>query len=73
MAILVWRHDYVSCFRLADSHEEGALHALGDRATFGVVCASLVDNLGEERGTERAGAMLGQWLGEGLIIDIPSE
>jgi len=73
VAIIVWRQEFVSCFRLVDRHEGMAIRALGDRSSFGALCASLVEELGEQEGTERAGAMLGQWLREGLIIAVSKE
>lgn len=73
VAIIVWRQEFVSCFRLVDRHEAMAIRALGDRSSFGALCASLVEELGEQEGTERAGAMLGQWLREGLIIAVSKE
>ena len=73
IAVIVWRQDFISCFRLVDRHEAMAIRALGDRTTFAALCASLVEELGEQEGTERAGAMLGQWLREGLIIAVSKE
>ncbi len=73
VAIIVWRREFVSCFRLVDRHEAMAIRALGDRSSFAALCASLVEELGEQEGTQRAGAMLGQWLREGLIIAVSRE
>ncbi|MEP6982895.1 MAG: DNA-binding domain-containing protein [Sphingomicrobium sp.] len=72
-AIIVWRQDYVSCFRLVDSHEADALRALGQGTAFADVCAVLVAELGEGGGTQRAGEMLGQWISERLVIDVARE
>ncbi|MEO8175039.1 MAG: DNA-binding domain-containing protein [Sphingomicrobium sp.] len=72
-AIIVWRQDYVSCFRLVDRQEADALRALGHGAAFAKMCAVLVAELGQDRGTRRAGAMLGQWISEGLVIDVTTE
>ena len=73
VAIIVWRQEFVSCFRLVDRHEAMAIRAVGDRSSFAALCASLVEKLGEQEGTQRAGAMLGQWLREGLIIAVSKE
>jgi len=66
--ILVWRKDLVSCFRTAEPHEADLLALAGDGATFAALCAQLIGRLGEETGVSAAGALLGRWLGEGLVV-----
>jgi hypothetical protein len=69
-AILVWRRDQVSLFRAIDSTERGALRRASAGVAFADLCAELVEAHGERAGIARAGAMLGQWLADGLIVGI---
>jgi len=39
-------------------------------ASYGEACAMLVDRLGEEAAVAEAGAMLGRWLHEGMIVGV---
>lgn len=67
-ALLVWRHDYIPCFRTIDLCEHRMLDRVREGRTFGALCASLTDELGAERSMATAGAVLGQWLRDGLIV-----
>jgi hypothetical protein len=69
-AILVWRHDGTSRFRAIDQYERHALLSIYAGMPFPELCRLMVELLGEEDGVARAGAMLGQWLGDGLIVGI---
>ncbi|WP_284126547.1 DNA-binding domain-containing protein [Parerythrobacter aestuarii] len=65
--LLVWREQLRPTFALLDPLDGEALtFALGG-ACFGELCVLLVVRLGEEAGVARAGALLGHWLGEGLV------
>jgi hypothetical protein len=69
-ALLVWREGLRPVFRLMDE-ADGAALALALRGDdFGEICAALVDRLGDDAGTARAGALLGQWLQDGLIAGL---
>lgn len=68
-AILVWRQDLTPCFRTVDAIEHQALKMIAAGKTFGAVCAALVARSGPDTGVQQAGAMLGQWLHDGLISD----
>ena len=68
--IIVWRQNFVSCFRTAEPGEGRALDLARNGANFGALCAALIEDLGEEHGVAAAGAMLGRWIGDGLIIAI---
>ncbi|BBD98855.1 DUF2063 domain-containing protein [Sphingobium amiense] len=67
-ALLVWRQDFTPCFRTIDGVEEGAISLCASGADFGAMCGSLVETLGEADGIARAAALLGQWIGDGLIV-----
>jgi hypothetical protein len=66
-ALLVWRQDFTPCFRSTDAVERDALEKIAHGMSFGELCAHLVAQLGPDAGVERAGALLGQWLQDGLI------
>lgn len=66
-AILVWRQDLTPCFRSTDALEHDALEKIAQGMSFGELCAQLVAQLGPDAGVEKAGALLGQWLQDGLI------
>ncbi|WP_435418613.1 DNA-binding domain-containing protein [Parerythrobacter aurantius] len=65
--MLVWREEFRPTFRLVDglASEALALGRAGD--TFGDICALLAGRLGPDEGVARAGALLGEWLQDGLI------
>jgi hypothetical protein len=68
--LLVWRHDYVSHFRAVDVSEARAIRLVRSGQTFASLCASLVDQFGQEDGVRSAGEMLGRWLRDGLITGL---
>jgi len=72
-AVLVWRRDHVAQFRAIDQIELRAIAATRAGMSFAELCAQLVETLGEQPGVARAGALLGQWLMEGLIVDIVAQ
>lgn len=69
-AMIVWRKHLVPCFRTAEPGESRALELAGSGASFGALCAALVEDLGEQEGIAAAGALLGRWIGDGLIAGI---
>jgi hypothetical protein len=71
-ALVVWRSGYVSCLRAADAHEAEALAALHQHGSFAALCDLLADRLGEEDGIARAGALLADWIGAGLVTGVRS-
>lgn len=66
--VIVWRKEFVSCFRSAETGEGRALDLARNGASFGALCAALIEELGEEDGVAAAGALLGRWIGDGLIV-----
>ena len=69
-ALLVWREGLRPVFRLMDEADGAALALALAGGNFGDICASLVERLGPEDGIARAGALLGQWLQDGLIAGL---
>lgn len=69
-AILAWREGEMPRFRAIDQIERQALLQARAGVSFARLCAELVEMLGEEAGVARAGAMLGQWLADGLIVSV---
>lgn len=70
--LVIWRHDLAPEFRTASPEEAEAFGYLRAGQTFGSLCATLVERLGEEEGPALAGSLLGQWLSDGLIARIHS-
>jgi hypothetical protein len=69
-SIAIWRRRYSPAFRTLTCEEATALAQIRAGRPFADVCAKLVDGLGEEPGTQAAGAMLSQWLIDDLIVRI---
>jgi hypothetical protein len=65
--LVVWREALRPTFRLLDPLDGEVLASAMAGASFGDICALLAERLGQEQGITRAGALLGQWLGDGLI------
>jgi hypothetical protein len=66
-AVIVWRQNMVSHFRLIDAREERALMLARGGLSFADLCVAIVASLGEDEGIPLAGAYLGQWLAGGII------
>ncbi|MEX0341351.1 MAG: putative DNA-binding domain-containing protein [Erythrobacter sp.] len=64
---LIWREGERPVFVIRPAWEGDALAAFRTGASFGEVCAQLIDKLGEEAAVAEAGAMLARWVGEGLV------
>lgn len=69
-AMLVWRQQFTPCFRTIELIERDALELISAGATFGALCLALIEKCGEEAGVAQAGALLGQWIKDGLIMVI---
>lgn len=64
---VVWRAGERPVFVLRPAWEGEALVGFRAGASFGAVCAAMIDTLGEEAAVAEAGAMLARWVGEGWI------
>lgn len=69
-AILVWREGEAARFRAIGQLELQALLSVRAGLPFSGLCATLVEELGEQAGVAWAGQLLGQWLADGLIVSI---
>lgn len=69
-AMIVWRDEEVSRFRAIDAAELRAILNLRSGTKFADLCAVMVEHAGEARGVTRAGGWLGEWLKDGLLVDI---
>jgi hypothetical protein len=65
--LVVWRQGYVSCLRTVDAFEHQALLQMQANGSFGALCETLVERLGEEAGVASAGALLANWIGSELV------
>ena len=68
--LLVWREGEEAVFALLPDHEGEALNAALHGATFGDICAGLVERLAPEEAATAAGAALNHWLELGLIASV---
>ena len=68
--VLVWRQGFAPSFRTLEEREARLLRLALEGATFGAICGELAGELGEDEAAAAAGALLGQWLPEGLIVGI---
>lgn len=68
--ILAWRSGFTPCFRSAEPGEAKALALAWEGASFGAICAALIEDHGEEAGVAMAGALLGRWISDGLLIAV---
>ena len=66
-ALLIWRHELISRFRLVDTREEQALALARSGLPFAELCAAIVAVEGEAEGIVLAGQWLGHWLADGLL------
>jgi hypothetical protein len=67
---LVWREGERPTFLMVEAEEVGAFQAMQGGATYGEVCERLAEELGLEAAVTKAGAMLGRWLNEGIVLSL---
>ena len=68
--LIVWRNGMLPHFRVADAAEGEALCAIAAGQEFGLLCASLAEDLGPDAALSLAGGWLVQWLQDGLITKV---
>lgn len=61
ISILVWRCDWVPCFRTLDADEIAIFEALWQPTPFTDICAMLAQDLGEQKAVQRLGTLLARW------------
>lgn len=72
-AVLVWRHQFQVYCRKIDPSEQRAFLLARSGKCFADLCRALIGEHGQVDGTELAGAYLGRWLADGLIVAIPDD
>jgi hypothetical protein len=71
--LAIWRDNFAPRFRTVTAEEEAQLlRQVLEGNTFGSICATLAERLGEEQGAATAGSFLSQWLSDHLIARIDS-
>lgn len=68
--MIVWRKHFTACYRAAEPGEALALDLFAQDARFSAICAGLIEAHGEDRGVAMAGALLGQWIADGLLVGV---
>lgn len=68
--LLVWRQHLSPCFRTVDETEAALLQLVLQGASFGDLCAQLTAGTGADAAASKCGAVLAQWLSDGLIEKI---
>lgn len=70
--VAVWRTGLTPCFRTLNDDEQDALTLMVSGMAFGALCGRLVERFGEDAGPAMAGALLGQWLQDGIVAAVVS-
>ena len=65
--IALWRKHDSPTFRTLEPTEASAIFMVLDGRTFGEICATIANAVGEEEGSQIAGNLLGRWLNEGIV------
>lgn len=65
-----WRQGFRSRLRQVDALEHAALLSLRDDGRFNALCDALVEQLGEAVGISRAGQLLADWIGTGIVVGV---
>jgi len=68
--LCVWRHDLSPCFRTIDDVEARMMRLALDGVSFGNMCFLLTAELGGDDAATAAGAVLAQWLRDGMITKL---
>jgi hypothetical protein len=69
--LTVWRHDLMPRFHSVSDEEHEALLMAQNGLSFGAICARLGESNDDETAVaERAGAMLGRWISEGVLVAV---
>lgn len=68
--LIVWRDGLQPRFKMLAEPEALVLAALRSDRTLGDICESLIPVYGEGAAAAQAGAMLGRWIGDGMIASL---
>lgn len=69
-SLILWREGEKPVFMAGSEMEGQALQLVTGGASYGEMCAFLLDRLGEAAAIAEAGAMFGRWLHNGLIASV---
>ena len=67
-AFIVWRADFICCFREIQGVEAQLLPLLAQPQLFGDLCADLARAHGEDEAIRMAGDLLARWMADGLVV-----
>ena len=70
-AFIVWRAEFLCCFREVPAAEAALLPGLAQPRLFGTLCENLAREYGQEEAIRMAGEMLARWMAEGLVVAVP--
>ncbi len=73
VAFIVWRVDFICCFREISGVEAQLLPLLARPHLFGDLCADLAREHGEEAAIRMAGDLLARWMADGLVVGGPQD
>ena len=65
-----WRQGFRSRLRQLDAIEHAALLSLHEDGRFSALCDALVEHLGKAQGIARAGLLLADWIGTGIVVAV---
>lgn len=69
---IVWREGLDPVFALIPARDGNSLAAMRAGSSFGEVCAMLAEELPADQAAAEAGAMLGGWIGRGIVLGLSS-
>jgi hypothetical protein len=69
---LIWRRGVITLFRSLDPLETELLEKLREGATFGLLCESMAQQVGDSDAPQRTASLLRGWLAEEIILDFAS-
>jgi hypothetical protein len=70
MALLVWREALSPVFRSISTQEATCLERLRAGMSFGAMCEWLTGQRQADEAAAEAGAMLGRWVEDGLVLAV---
>lgn len=71
LVLALWRKGFTVSFRALASLEAAAISMASEGRTFADICAAIAAEVGEEKGVQIAGNLLGQWVRDGMIARQP--
>jgi hypothetical protein len=67
---VVWRHGLKPVFMLVDADEGRMLEHMLEGSSYGDACAAFADTVGSDAAVRQAGAMLANWIHQGMILTV---